>query len=365
MALLSFPNLASSRLSLLLILECFFLLIEPASPTQIGFTHTQYSLDPWGNSASIARAMELLRSGQVSYQNQHIMGWGGGNPEPSPGEYDWSSLDRRVSQMVETGASPVITLCCAPDWMKGGEPGFTNWSRLEVAPLPQHYLDFANLAGKVAERYPEVKHYQVWNEQKGFWNREEDRWAYENYTELYNMVYKEVKRVRPEARVGGPYVTTGFKKVPSPDLMGPWGTVDQRQLDSIEYWLQHNIGADFVCVDGGVGENWEEDWLFGGVLKFREVTQWLKVRTDLPVWWSEWYPLPEKTEHYPEEKLLQMFAQAIPMIDEAEVVLMWPGQGVAGQWTRSTLWNDTREAEGGFPTSFWQVVAEVNEGDLP
>ena len=39
-------------------------------------------------------------------------------------------------------------------------------------------------------------------------------------------------------------------KVPSPDLMGPWGTVDQRQLDSIEYWLEHNIGADFVCVDG-------------------------------------------------------------------------------------------------------------------
>ena len=26
----------------------------------------------------------------------------------------------------------MITLCCAPDWMKGGEPGFTNWSRLEV-----------------------------------------------------------------------------------------------------------------------------------------------------------------------------------------------------------------------------------------
>ena len=27
---------------------------------------------------------------------------------------------------------------------------------------------------------------------------------------------------------------------------------------------------------GGVGENWEEDWVLGGVLKFREVTHWLK-----------------------------------------------------------------------------------------
>ena len=64
-------------------------------------------------------------------QNQHIMGWGGGNPEPSPGEYDWGSLDTRVEMMRRTGARMVITLCCAPDWMKGGEPGETDWSNLE------------------------------------------------------------------------------------------------------------------------------------------------------------------------------------------------------------------------------------------
>ena len=59
------------------------------------------------------------------------MGWGGGNPEPSPGEYDWGSLDVRVETMRRTGARMVITLCCAPDWMKGGEPGETDWSNLE------------------------------------------------------------------------------------------------------------------------------------------------------------------------------------------------------------------------------------------
>ena len=65
-------------------------------------------------------------------QNQHIMGFGGGNPEPSPGEYDWTSLDRRVEMMRRTGARIVITLCCAPDWMKGGEPGETDWDNLAV-----------------------------------------------------------------------------------------------------------------------------------------------------------------------------------------------------------------------------------------
>ena len=59
------------------------------------------------------------------------MGWGGGNPEPSPGKYDWGSLDVRVETMRRTGARMVITLCCAPDWMKGGEPGETDWSNLE------------------------------------------------------------------------------------------------------------------------------------------------------------------------------------------------------------------------------------------
>ena len=93
-------------------------------------------------------------------QNQHIMGWGGGNPEPSPGEYDWESLDRRVDLMRRTGARMVITLCCAPDWMKGGEPGETDWSNLEVAPLPEHYGDFAELCAKVAERYPDVEAFQ-------------------------------------------------------------------------------------------------------------------------------------------------------------------------------------------------------------
>ena len=61
------------------------------------------------------------------------MGFGGGNPEPSPGEYDWTSLDRRVDMMRRTGARIVVTLCCAPDWMKGGEPGETDWDMLAVS----------------------------------------------------------------------------------------------------------------------------------------------------------------------------------------------------------------------------------------
>ena len=160
----------------------------------LGVTHAQYSLDSGGNQEIVAEAKALLRS-SCHYQNQHIMGWGALNPNPEPGIYRWESLDRRIALIRSMNAVPVITLCAAPDWMKGGQPGETDWSQIEVAPLPEHYHDFAKLAKLVAQRYPDVKHYQVWNEMKGFWSREANNWDYVNYTRMYNMVYDALKRL--------------------------------------------------------------------------------------------------------------------------------------------------------------------------
>ena len=42
----------------------------------------------WRWSPSPSSALSLFHLWQVTYQNQHIMGWGGGNPEPSPGEWE-------------------------------------------------------------------------------------------------------------------------------------------------------------------------------------------------------------------------------------------------------------------------------------
>src|SRR5579872_7059688 len=62
------------------------------SQFETGVTHAQYSLDPWGDPTSINRAKDLLKAA-CRYQNQHIMGWGADNPEPSPGVFHWDSLD--------------------------------------------------------------------------------------------------------------------------------------------------------------------------------------------------------------------------------------------------------------------------------
>jgi hypothetical protein len=83
----------------------------------VGVTHTQFSADAWRNPVATARARRVLRA-TSRLQNQSIMGWGALNPEPAPGHYDWTTLDRRVAFIQRSGGTPVITLCCAPDWMK-------------------------------------------------------------------------------------------------------------------------------------------------------------------------------------------------------------------------------------------------------
>src|SRR5262249_5447029 len=156
----------------------------------------------YDNVSYTTSGKRLLQSA-LTYQNVPIMGWGSENPEPSPGSYNWSSLDARVQFMRVTHATKMLTLCCAPTWMFDSSwIGKTDWSRLETAPTLDHYADFAELAQQVALRYKDVVFFQVWNELKGFYGDKLNRWNYEEYTLLYNMVYDAIKAVRPDAKIG-------------------------------------------------------------------------------------------------------------------------------------------------------------------
>lgn len=315
-----------------------------------GVTHTQFSADNEPDQVQ-EEARGLL--GRVPMlQNQHIMGWGVGNPEPSPGQFNFSDLDRRLTFMASSRATPVITLCCAPDWMKGGQAGRTDWSKNHtVAPESEHFDDFAALAARVAEQYPTVKHYLVWNEFKGFWDTAKNRWDAAGYTEMYNKVYTALKKVNPDIQVGGPYVSIeSYSSGQSSEVSGPWGTVDQRALDAIKYWIQHKKGADFVVVDsasmtkdkGNVPGDFEAQG------KFSAITTWLRQQTDLPVWWAEWYVEPENSGWSEERRTA---VQATAMMEFAR-------SGV----TTALYWNPQVEDEGACPGCLW--AAEVG-GELP
>jgi len=294
---------------------------EPVGTTMmLGVTHAQYSLDPGLVSANQRAEGERILGAAPMLQNQHIMGWGALNPEPAPGTYDWSTLDARMELISRTGGVPVITLCCAPDWMKGGEPGTTDWDRLTDAPRPEHYGDFAALAAEVARRYPQVRYFQVWNELKGFWDTENNTWDAEGFTDFYNQVYDAVKRVRPDAEIGGPYVV--FTTDDS-------GRVDPRVLRLFRYWNEHKHGADFAAVDASTS---------AGTGLYADVTRWVHEETGLAVWWSEFYPKPVvETDQARAAATLDAVARAAEA--GASAMLLWQPQASA-DLPYAALWSD-------------------------
>ncbi|BCL24329.1 xylan 1,4-beta-xylosidase [Streptomyces tuirus] len=344
---------------------------EPARPSVgWGFTHTQYSADV-GEPSAMRTAREAL-SAQPLPQKQHIMGWGALNPEPSPGRYDFAALDSRIALIRRTGGTPVITLCCAPDWMKGGRPGDTDWSRtsLEKAPAPEHYDDFARLAATIAERYPDVRHFIVWNEFKGFFNESRNRWDYEGYTDLYNHVYRALKKVNKANLVGGPYLVMDSlapgDTTYASRLAGPWGSVDRRVLDAFEYWNARKAGADFIVVDGTSRTRDDEAFPdeFGATDKFTAVSRWLRERTSVPLWWAEYYVEPDDGGRWSEGHRLA--AQATGMIALARggvsTAFYWNPQNRNGTCT-GCLWRSTEltDGTGGEPRPALDLIRRFDE----
>jgi hypothetical protein len=323
---------------------------------RVGVTHTEHSADGFNPHDAVDRAKAVLRE-VAPVQNQNLMGWGARNPEPSPGVFDFGTLDDRIHLITGTGGEPVLTLCCAPDWMKGGEAGSTDWSRLEVAPTRDHYADFARLAAVAAQRYPEVHHFLVWNELKGFYDAKRGTWDVAAYTDLYNQVYRAVKRVRPDAQIGGPYVVfdswSSVTAASHPSkVRGPWGVLDQRALDVVDYWLKHAVGADFVAVDGGA---WTRDrgavtTDFATVAKLGAVTRWVRSRTHLPIWWAEIYAESGDAASSADPRSAAVMANALVTVAKAgaSVALLW--QPEASSDVRSpALFSSTSSQGGGRP----------------
>ncbi len=350
--------------------------VQEPTPMQLGVTHTQDSLNSSEPADARARGTAILSNGGAIWQNVHLMGFGTLNPEPSPGEYDWSSLDTRMQLVKDTGGKTVLTLCCSPDWMKGGPEGATDWDKLERAPLPEHFEDFAKLAAATVQRYPQVQRVLVWNELKGFYNDDQNRWDYEGYTALYNDVYKAVKAVRPDVQIGGPYAVITSLDPGQPDsssLQGTWGVADQRSLDILDYWLANNVGADFIAVDGGSGTQQQTDpsSIDVGAQKFAAVDNWIQQRTKLPIWWAEFYSdVPDGVDagqSSPASAAADLATIGAMARSGAAGALKWGPEG-SDSLKYAALWTDSTQEDGGKSTpltSPWQwLVPRLAQGDV-
>jgi hypothetical protein len=121
---------------------------------------------------------------------------------------------------------------------------------------------------------------------------------------MYNLAWTAIKAVRPDAKIGGPYIVMSSwdTGAPTPTLGAPscpftGGQIDGRSLDVFTYFKNNATGYDFICVDGWVGNQFGTT-LGAGVTnqqqldKFIKVNQWLRTNVNASklIVWSEYYP---------------------------------------------------------------------------
>jgi hypothetical protein len=169
-----------------------------------------------------------------------------------------------------------------------------------------------------------------------------------------------VKAVRPDALIGGPYVVleawADASTAPSPSqIRGPWGVIDQRPLDVIDYWMRHKHGADFLTVDGGTGTT-DHGLItdpFAANHYLAAATHYLVQRTGLPVWWSEFYPdVPgdASSPDSPHRAAVTLDAIGAATAAGASVMLLWSPQVEHG-FNYAALWTAPSGPSGARPTA--------------
>jgi hypothetical protein len=181
--------------------------------------------------------------------------------------------------------------------------------------------------------------------------------------------------VRPDVQVGGPYVVLisldqGAQDT-STTVTGPWGAADQRTLDVVDYWLQNNVGADFLAVDTASNKRDQDGPSpIDGGRKFADLARWLQQRSDLPIWWAEYYPEVPAGESddpgSPANAAVNLAAIAAMAESGTAGALLWGPQ--ADELGSPALWTDATTDDGGQPlplTRSWQfLVPRMAAGDV-
>jgi hypothetical protein len=113
--------------------------------------------------------------------------------EPAQGDFDWTGTDAVLGAFDAAGIDPVVTLYGTPGWANGVRAA-------NVAPT--NGADFAAFAGAIAERYPFVHRWTIWNEPN------QRRWLstaspVQYVTRLLNPAYVAIHDASPSSRVAG------------------------------------------------------------------------------------------------------------------------------------------------------------------
>jgi len=134
--------------------------------------------------------------------------------------------------------------------------------------------------------------------------------------------------------------------------------------------MSHNVGADFLAVDGATEIAKANDATLTDPLtasqKYAAVDQWLTSQTHLPIWWMESHIAPNTGWTQQQGAAARIATLALMSSSGATVGMQWQPQGqtvsVDGQqtWPDEGLWTSTLNSGGGQPT----ILAKLLPGAL-
>ena len=106
--------------------------------------------------------------------------------------YNWDPADALLNALQDQGTTAVVTLTGTPRWAnRGRAPSYA----------PTNPAWFGSFAYAAARRYPQVKHWVIWNEPNKNWSLRPTSAA--TYVRLLNAAYTAIKRVSPRDLVAG------------------------------------------------------------------------------------------------------------------------------------------------------------------
>lgn len=335
-----------------------------------GISYVHYKWEN-GNLKSVKAAADLMKN-ICQIGNQHIISFGASYMQESrDSELNFSSLDALVGRMKMVGGEYMLTLCSAPGWMLVSEPA--NKYDPESRPKEEYFDDYAKLCATVAKRYPQVKYFQIWNEFKGFWDKDLNGIDIELYIKFYNKVYNAVKEARPDAVIGGFYGTIQGDYT---DQYGYKYDASFNPANDNEYWNMLNkwedgaVGYDFVSCDYGIQafKNYAKltkPQVFNNTKNYYYALERMCKETDKPIVMAEYYGQSRaKTD---EENSPEFEAAVMAMIYKNMLYGVKDRQYTALFWLENPedivcFFTDTEKADGGQPLPMYYVAEGITSG---
>lgn len=223
---------------------------------------------------------------------------------PKTGEFNWEKLDREIEAIQSGGGEVIINFFGTPEHL------FSN-SEVPVPAFapPRDFKAYADFCAEIVrhvnvEKKYGVKLWEFWNEPSGnyFWTD----WHKGNrsFFELWNEVYRAVKKTDPSVLVGGFGDNSQY-----PEHYQAWFD-SARAARTVPDFLSIHYYGEWAGDDSGIPDNYTRfsDRLLDICRK--------KIGKTLPVYYTEWNLPAEASGKYPAERVAAWLGASLGKMQE-------------------------------------------------